>query len=280
MHSGTLYVVSTPIGNLDDITLRAIDILKQVDLIAAEDTRHSKRLLTHFAIDTPMIAYHDHSDDRAVAKLLAKLAEGKQLALISDAGTPMIADPGYRLINAVLDSGAQVVPIPGVSALTTALSVAGLATDRVTFEGFLPAKAEARHKSLLRLQAQTRTLVFYESPHRIVESLAAMIEVFGDSRQVVVARELTKRFETILRGSVADVHRTVVQDSQQQRGEFVVLVAGAPADLNRDETALREMLTILLTECSVKQAASLAAKMTGAKKNYLYQLALEMTDTH
>lgn len=274
----TLYVVSTPIGNLDDMTFRAVETLKKVDYIAAEDTRHSRRLLDRYAIDTRLLGYHDHSDNNTIATLLGYLAEQKSVALISDAGTPLIADPGYKLIKAVIEQGYAVVPIPGACAVTSALSVAGLPTDRFVFEGFLPAKSEARKKRLQRLTHETRTMVFYEAPHRILDTLVTLLDVFGNERNMVLARELTKRFETVLRANIGDLLAMVKQDADQQRGEFVLLLEGEADDILPEQHETEAMLNILLAECSVKQSAALAAKLTGLKKNYLYQLALSLAD--
>jgi 16S rRNA (cytidine1402-2'-O)-methyltransferase len=276
--SATLYVVSTPIGNLDDITLRAIETLKQVDIVAAEDTRHTRHLLDHFAIATSLLAYHEHNEEKTARQLLSRLEQGQSIALVSDAGTPLIADPGYRLVKAVSEAGFAVVPIPGVSALITALSVAGLATDRFSFEGFLPAKEEARKKRLTSLLREPRTLVFYEAPHRIVASLQSMAEVLGAEREAALARELTKRFETVLRAPLGKLAQQVTSDANQQRGEMVLLLQGNTAQADADSEQVIETLTTLLQELPLKQAAGLASKLTGIKKNRLYQMALSITD--
>jgi len=274
-----LYVVSTPIGNLGDITARALEVLQAADLIAAEDTRHSGQLLQHFAIDTPMQAYHDHSDASATERLLQHVEQGRAVALISDAGTPLIADPGFRLVSSARERGLKVVPVPGVSALVTALSAAGLPTDRFIFEGFLPPKAAARQKQLASLADDARTLVFYESPHRIVESVQAMAEAFGPQRRAVLARELTKRFETLIADSLGNLSARIAQDKDQQRGEIVVLVAGLARDQQQAaaQDELRRVLPLLMAELPLKQAVRLAAQITGLKKNAVYDIALQAT---
>lgn len=276
--AASLYIVATPIGNLGDMTSRAVEVLRNVDLIAAEDTRHSARLLQHFGIATRMTAYHDFSDDARVESLLAQLQAGQSIALISDAGTPLISDPGYRLVQRARELSLSVVPVPGVSALTAALSAAGLPSDRFVFEGFPPAKRAARLAYFTALAAEPRTLVFYESPHRIVDSLDDMAQAFGAERLAVVCRELTKTFETIHQDALEGLQRWVRADENQQRGEFVVLIHGAPAqDAEALDPEVLRVLDILLEELSVKQAASLAARITGLKKNQLYGLALART---
>jgi len=273
--TAALYVVATPIGNLADMTPRAIEVLKQVDLIAAEDTRHSKRLLQHFNINVPMMAYHDHSGDTAVQSILDRLLAGQAVALISDAGTPLISDPGYRIVDEVLAKGLQVVPIPGASAVITALSVAGLPSNRFAFEGFLVAKTQARRHQLERLKDEERTLIFYEAPHRLLACLEDMSIVFGDERVVVLARELTKTFETVRRASLAEMVQWVNSDANQQRGECVLLVQGAKPDGELNAEAKRTLL-VLLEELPLKKAAALTAKLTGMKKNQLYQYGLTL----
>ncbi len=272
----SLYIVATPIGNLADMTGRAIEVLKSVDLIAAEDTRHSGRLLQHFGIGTRMMSYHDFSEDYRVDSLLEKLSSGLSVALISDAGTPLISDPGYRLVVRARAAGITVVPVPGVCALTTALSVAGLPSDRFAFEGFVSSKRASRVKQFEEWLPEARTMIFYESPHRILECVEDMLTVFGPDRHVVLCRELTKTFETIHGDNLGDLLPWMQNDSNQQRGEFVVLIKGAEAPKSEevDAEALR-VLGILLEDLSVKQAASLAARITGVKKNLLYQRALQ-----
>jgi 16S rRNA (cytidine1402-2'-O)-methyltransferase len=275
--AGSLYIVSTPIGNLNDISHRALEVLTSVDLIAAEDTRHSAKLLSHFNITTPMIAYHDHSDEKQQQKILNSLTDGNAIALISDAGTPLISDPGYGLVKRVTDEGLRIIPVPGACALITALSVSGLATDRFVFEGFLPAKASARITTLEALAEETRTVVFYETSHRIIDSLENMARVFGPDRIAVVARELTKTYETINRGKLGDLLEITQEDNNQTKGEFVILVNGfkpIPTELNLD-TQAQITMKVLLDELPIKQAAALAAKLTNFKKRDLYQWALE-----
>lgn len=269
--SGKLYIVATPIGNLADITLRAKHVLAEVDLIAAEDKRHSVRLLQSIELSKPLISYHDHNAEFMAEKLLAKLQAGQSIALISDAGTPLISDPGYRLVKIAHDHDISVVPIPGACALIAALSVAGLPTDRFSFIGFLPAKQAARQKRLLDYKYIGHTLVFYESPKRLVKALAAVVEVMGADRPVVVARELTKLHESVLHFTAQSAHDWYQQHMDQCRGEVVVLIAGKQAPAEAEGQAV---LDILLVELPAKQAAALASKITGVAKNKLYQLAL------
>lgn len=276
---GVLYVVATPIGNLADMVPRAVETLQTVALIAAEDTRHSSRLLSHFDIKTPAVAYHDHSDEQRTEQLIKRLLDGDDLALISDAGTPLISDPGYRLVRQARQHGIQVVPIPGACALIAALSAAGLPSDRFAFEGFLPAKQGARVTQLQQLAKQTHTLIFYEAPHRILETLQDMEAVFGAEREVVIAREVSKTFETITSDKVTNLVQWVAADSNQQRGEIVVLVHGAPkTDADELDAEAQRTMQILLEELPLKQAASLGAKLTGLKKNFLYQWALSQEE--
>ena len=277
MSKGVLYIVATPLGNLGDMTPRAVETLAQVQVIAAEDTRHSLPLLRHFGIVTPCIALHDHNERERSAELIIRLQAGENIALISDAGTPLISDPGYHLVRAVREQGVRVVPIPGPSALIAALSVSGLPTDRFIFEGFLPAKSAARQQRLEALRIEARTMIFFESGHRITESLNDMAHVLGLERLGVVARELTKIFETIQGDTLGGLCQWVQADPHQQKGEFVVLVHGAARaeDAETDVEADR-IVRILLKELPVKQAASLAAKITGQKKNFLYSRALKM----
>jgi 16S rRNA (cytidine1402-2'-O)-methyltransferase len=273
---GTLYVVATPIGNLGDMVPRAIETLQTVDLIAAEDTRHSARLLAHFDIKTQCVAYHDHSDNDRTQSLVNRLLAGDSIALISDAGTPLVSDPGYRLVRGARQAGIRVVPIPGACAMVAALSAAGLASDRFAFEGFLPAKQVGRLSALQAVADDTRTLIFYEAPHRIVETLEDMCQVFGDAREIVMAREITKTFETIYGDAAKSLCEWVKADSNQQRGEIVLIVQGAPKREEQGITAEQErIMRVLLDELPVKQAAAIGAKVTGLKKNYLYQWALE-----
>ena len=275
MTEGVLYIVATPIGNLDDLSLRAIDTLRLADIIAAEDTRHSAKLLQHYRIDVPLVAVHDHNEADQAPALVAELRAGRKVALISDAGTPLISDPGYKLVRAARAAGISVVPIPGACAAIAALSVAGLPSDRFAFEGFLPPKSTARRADLTALKDEPRTLVFYESPHRIVESLADMAAVLGPARPAVVARELTKTFETVRADDLGALATWIENTPGQQRGEFVVLIGGAPAHSIEKETEGERVLRILVNELPLKQAAELTAKITGGKKNALYQTGLE-----
>jgi 16S rRNA (cytidine1402-2'-O)-methyltransferase len=272
-----LYVVSTPIGNLEDLTPRAVETLKKVDLIAAEDTRHSGRLMQHFAISTPMLAVHDHNESQRAQILFDKLSQGQSIALISDAGTPLISDPGYHLVSAVREAGYKVVPVVGACALIAALSVSGLATDRFSFYGFLPSKSSGRTQKLQQLAKVTHTQVFYESPHRIVAMVSDIVLVMGSHRQIVLARELTKTFETIYGGPAADVQAWLLADHNQQKGEFVVLIEGAEEEQLHDIGPEEErMLTLLLAELPIKKAAAITASITGHKKKALYDRALEL----
>ncbi len=275
--SGTLYIVATPIGNLDDISRRAIEILNAVDLIAAEDTRHSQKLLQSIQVDTPVVSHHDFSADSAINRILDKLESGSSIALISDAGTPLISDPGYRLVSLARQKNLTVIPIPGASALVSALSVSGLATDRFTFEGFLPSKATARQKRLSGLSDEQRTMVFYESTHRIMESLMDMSAAFEEQRLIFIGRELTKRFESHFLGTAAECIEWLGGDANQQKGEFVVIVAGSDEQLEeaRKHERAMDIVRLLKSEVSMKKAVSLASKISGARKNLLYEAALK-----
>ncbi len=276
-HYGTLYVVATPIGNLQDITLRALEILKSVDTIAAEDTRHSATLLGHFGIQAKLTALHEHNERSAGEKLVAQLQAGKSIALISDAGTPAISDPGAILVNMALAAGIKVVPIPGANAAIAALSAAGLLMPRFLFIGFLPAKSAHRRQVLESLADVPVTLVFYEAPHRVLESVADLATVLGGERQVTLARELTKTFESIHQCPLGEATAWLQADPNRQRGEFVLLVEGAPAS---DDQAIspeaQRTLELLLAELPLKQAVKLAADITGIKTNTLYELALTL----
>lgn len=278
MSESVLYVVATPIGNLADISERALSVLRSVDLIAAEDTRHTRQLLMHFTINKPLFSVHDHNEQQRIEKVIAELSAGQSIALVSDAGTPLISDPGFHVVQAVREAGFKVVPVPGPCALVTALSAAAMPTDRFCFEGFLPAKSSGRKKQLQKVEDEPRTLVFYESPHRIVDSLTDMAEVFGADRQITVAREITKTFETFYTGSLTQTLEWMQGDANQQRGEFVLVVAGAPEKEDEEAAAVsaEKVLKVLLDELPVKQAAALCAKITGQKKNALYQQALEL----
>ena len=274
---GTLYVVATPIGNLDDMSARALKVLGSVALIAAEDTRHSIRLLQHFGIATPLAACHEHNERDEGGRFLTRLLAGDDVALISDAGTPLISDPGYHLVRQARAAGVDVVPVPGACALIAALSAAGLPSDRFIFEGFLPAKAVGRRARLELVREEPRTLIFYEAPHRILECLQDMEAVFGAERPALLARELTKTFETLKGLPLGELHAFVANDSNQQRGECVVLVAGwtAPDDGQAVGSEALRVLDLLLAEMPLKRAAALAAEITGVRKNLLYQAALE-----
>jgi 16S rRNA (cytidine1402-2'-O)-methyltransferase len=250
-------------------------VLQNADLIAAEDTRHSQRLLQHYAIATPLMAYHDHSDDRAVGKISACLAAGGSVALVSDAGTPLISDPGYRLVRAMQDRGFSVRPVPGACAAVAALSASGLATDRFLFEGFLPARAGARDNRLASLAHETATLIFYEAPHRVIACLEAMAGAFGETREAVLAREITKTFETIRRGTLSELGEFVAGDSNQQKGEIVLLVAGSRAETTEVTVEVAALLQRLAQELPAKTAAAVVADHTGLRKKVLYNFLLE-----
>lgn len=271
-----LYVVATPIGNLDDITARALRVLHEVAVIAAEDTRHSARLLQHFGITTPLVACHEHNERDQGGRFLARLQGGEDVALISDAGTPLISDPGFHLVRQARAAGIRVVPVPGPCALIAALSAAGLPSDRFVFEGFLPAKMAGRLARLEQLKEEPRTLIFYEAPHRLLDCLADLERIMGADRLAVMARELTKAFETFQGLPLGELRAWVAADGNQQRGECVLLVAGwqAPAENSVPAAALR-VLELLLKEMPLKRAAALAAEITGVRKNLLYQAALE-----
>ncbi|WP_221076001.1 16S rRNA (cytidine(1402)-2'-O)-methyltransferase [Agarivorans aestuarii] len=272
---GTLYIVATPIGNLADITLRAIQVLKDVSMIAAEDTRNTGRLLSHYEIGTRCVAVHDHNEQQKIAWLEQQVLEGNDIALVSDAGTPLINDPGYHLVNAFRAKGYPVVPLPGACAAIAALSVAGLPTDRFLYEGFLPAKTKARQERLNLLRQETRTVVYYESPHRILDSLADMVSCLGEERQVVLARELTKTFETIQSLPVGELLAWVKADPNQQKGEMVLIVAGYQKDTEQLPVDALDTLKLLQSELPLKKAAALTAKIYGLKKNALYDYALK-----
>ncbi|MDI9246273.1 16S rRNA (cytidine(1402)-2'-O)-methyltransferase [Marinobacter sp. CHS3-4] len=277
--SGILYIVATPIGNLEDISARAIAVLSSVSLIAAEDTRHSGRLLQALGVDTRMMALHDHNERDRAQQLLSKLESGEDIALISDAGTPLISDPGFVLVREARRRGLQVSPVPGPSAIISALCAAGLPTDRFAFEGFLPAKKGGRCAILERLVSESATLVFYESPHRILDSVADIAEVMGADRELVIARELTKTFETFYSGAASEVLQSLRQDPHGSRGEFVIMVAGAVKDAADEgmEEADR-LLKLLLPELPVKKVAKIVADITGKSKNDLYQRALSLKE--
>lgn len=274
MESG-LYVVATPIGNLGDMSPRAVEVLQQADLIAAEDTRHSLRLLEHFGIETRLIAYHDHSDARPVDKIDQCLAGGGVVALISDAGTPLISDPGYRLVRYAHEQSYPVRAVPGPCAAIAALSVSGLATDRFYFEGFLPSKEIARENRLAALEGESATLIFYEAPHRILDCLTSLESVFGPDREVMMAREITKAFETIRQGTVTELLSFVRDDSNQRRGEIVLIVAGKPQGDSQLDESTATLLRRLAQELPAKRAAAVVADLTGVRKKALYQFLLD-----
>jgi 16S rRNA (cytidine1402-2'-O)-methyltransferase len=272
-----LYIVATPIGNLGDISHRAIEVLRRADIIAAEDTRHSSRLTQHFGISTRLVSYHDYSSSGREDAILAELAAGRSVALISDAGTPLISDPGYSLVARARQMQITVIPVPGACALTTALCAAGLPTDRFVFEGFPPHKQGARRQLFESLASEQRTVIFYESPHRIADSVIDMRDVFGEQRQAVICRELTKTWETIHGDSLGALSQWIMADDNNRRGEFVVLIRGAPVvDQDSQLSEADRQLRILLEELPVKQAAALVAKLTGIKKNAVYKRALEL----
>lgn len=274
--SSTLYVVATPIGNAGDITLRAINVLAIADAIACEDTRNTAHLLTRYGLSKELLAAHEHNEREAAEKLIARLQAGQRIALVSDAGTPGVSDPGARIVDAVRTAGLRVMPLPGASAAISALSASGLVNDSFHFVGFLPAKTKQREAALLALRTIAATLVFYEAPHRITETVTALAAIFEAEREIVFARELTKLFEEIHRCKLSEAAAWLGADANRQRGEFVILLEGASATTDADQAEADRVLSILLSECSVKQAASLAAQITGCKKNALYERALRM----
>jgi 16S rRNA (cytidine1402-2'-O)-methyltransferase len=267
----TLYVVATPIGNLGDISQRAIEVLSTVDVIAAEDTRHTGKLLSEFSISSKLIALHDHNEDRSTARIIQMLEDGQNIAMVSDAGTPLISDPGYHLVNQCLSKGIDVVAVPGPSSVTAALSIAGMPTNRFSFEGFVPAKTLARREFLTNLKFETRTQVFFESPHRINETLRAMAEIMGPGRQLSLCRELTKTFEQVVLASVGELSKRIGSGDIPSKGEFVLVLRGSDESLavNADH-----LLQTLLAELSPSKAASVAAKVTDLSKSDLYNRAL------
>jgi 16S rRNA (cytidine1402-2'-O)-methyltransferase len=271
-----LYVVATPIGNLADLTERAAKVLGSVDLIACEDTRHTQKLLQHLGIRKSLISVHDHNERDRIEQIVGYLESGKSLALVSDAGTPLISDPGYPLVNALRTRGFSVVPLPGASALVTALSAAGLPTDRFAFEGFLPHKSGARQERLMAVKNDDRTLVFYESRHRILASLADMSACFGPERLVCVARELTKTFESFYSGTLPDVLAQLQENDNHQKGEFVVMISGNPEPEPAASVDMERLFRLLLVELPPKKAAAVVAELTGENKKSLYQKALEI----
>ncbi len=278
MAEAVLYVIATPIGNLGDLSPRAQQILSDVDLIAAEDTRHTGRLLSHFSIKSTLISVHDHNESARAQLIIDALTQGKRIALVSDAGTPLISDPGYGLVKRVRDAGFRVSPVPGCCAFVAALSAAGLPSDRFMFIGFLPAKKQARIKQLTALVDDSCTLIFYESTHRILACLDDMESVFGVDREIVIAREITKTFETFKSGSVADIKEWMLADHHQQKGEFVVLVRGAVCSEKEQsvDSQSAKLLMLLASELPPKKAASIVAEVTGIHKKQLYEYLLQV----
>ena len=280
-HPGTLYVVATPIGHMGDISARALEVLQKVDCIAAEDTRRTLPLLRHFGIRTRCIAFHDHNEKNAAKGLIKLLSEGKNIALVSDAGTPLISDPGFVLVrDAVRTSAIDVVPIPGPCAAIAALSAAGMPTRKFVFEGFLPAKQAERKRYLATLEKEQRTMIFYESSHRILALFEDLLTQFGPQRQVALAKEITKLYETFRAGELTQVFDWLGEQDAHRKGEFVVIVAGATNDSGEsDRIEARKILAVLLTELSVKKASKIAAQLVNLSKNELYQMALELVDS-
>jgi len=274
--ASALYVLATPLGNVGDISLRALHVLALADAVACEDTRNTGQLLTRYGLSKPLLAAHQHNEREAAQKIIARLRAGERVALVSDAGTPAVSDPGARIVDAVLDADLRVLPLPGASAAIAALSAGGLVNDRFHFVGFLPARAGQRDAALMALREMTATLVLYEAPHRIVDTVAALAAAFGGDRRIVFARELTKLFEQIHRCPLAEAGAWLAADDHRQKGEFVLLVEGAPASADAAGAEAERVLRILLATCPVSQAAALTAQITGQKKNALYQRALEL----
>lgn len=276
---GVLYIVATPIGNLNDITQRAIQTLTSVNKICAEDTRNTRKLLSHLGIKKTLVALHDHNERQQVDRIINWLTKGEDIALVSDAGTPLISDPGYHLVKALRESGFNIVPIPGACAIITALSAAGLATNKFSFEGFLPAKESARKQTLLNNHNSPYTQIYYESSHRILASIATMLTVFGTTKKVVLARELTKLYEQFFHGNLAELHQWLLDDRMHQKGEFVLILAATDNKKQQSEqveNSVEQILTILMDELPLKQAAKISAKLTGKSKNALYKQGLLM----
>ena len=274
--TGILYIVATPIGNLQDITQRALDTFTQVDLIAAEDTRHSGLLLSHYGIKKPFFALHDHNEQEKAHILVEKLKQGSNIALISDAGTPLISDPGFHLVRQCRESGIRVVPLPGACAAITALCASGIASDRFCFEGFLPAKSKARKDKLENIAEEDRTLIFYESTHRILDTLEDMQSVLGGERYIVLAREITKTWETITGNTIKNLREWLLEDPNRTKGEMVLIVEGKPKSDNNDEISPQAVkaLELIAEELPLKKAAAIVAELYGYKKNALYQFGL------
>ncbi|WP_118806078.1 16S rRNA (cytidine(1402)-2'-O)-methyltransferase [Haemophilus haemolyticus] len=274
--TGILYIVATPIGNLQDITQRALDTFAQVDLIAAEDTRHSGLLLSHYGIKKPFFALHDHNEQEKAHILVEKLKQGSNIALISDAGTPLISDPGFHLVRQCREAGICVVPLPGACAAITALCASGIASDRFCFEGFLPAKSKARKDKLENIAEEDRTLIFYESTHRILDTLEDMQLVLGEERYIVLAREITKTWETITGNTIKNLREWLLEDPNRTKGEMVLIVEGKPKSDNNDEISPQAVkaLELIAEELPLKKAAAIVAELYGYKKNALYQFGL------
>ncbi len=268
--AGILYVVATPIGNLADLSPRALDTLRAVAAICAEDTRHTRQLLSHYGVEQNLIALHEHNEAGLADRIVTRLCAGESLALVSDAGTPLVSDPGFRLVAAARAAGIKVSPIPGPSALIAALSVAGLPSDRFAFEGFLPAKAGARRERLAALASEPRTLIFYESSHRIEDTLADAVTVIGADRLAAIGRELTKLFETVLSGTLGELHARVAADADQRKGEFVLLIQGVGDDADAKRVEGRRVYAKLVEHLPPSTAAKLAAEITGASRKELY----------
>jgi len=275
VEKGCLYIVATPIGNLDDITYRAVQVLMEVDAIAAEDTRHSKKLMQHLGVTTPLVALHEHNENALSEKIIKRLERGESLALISDAGTPLISDPGFPLVNQAHKAGLKIIPVPGASSVLAALSVSGLPTDRFVFEGFLPSKKTARQKRLRELEKETRTLILFETPHRITVALADLAEVLGEDREIFMARELTKTHEEVKRSSVGQVLEAASSGALQERGEFVLVLAGNGNKQSAVDDQALKIFDLLLEELPLKTSASLAAKITGLKRKDFYNEGLK-----
>ena len=270
MNDARLYVVATPIGNLEDITLRALDVLAAVDVIAAEDTRRTRVLMSRYSLDKPLLTLQEHNEEQKAPQLVERLCGGQSIALVSDAGTPLLSDPGFRLVRLAAEAGIEVVAVPGPSSIIAALSISGLPTDRFTFEGFLPSRHAARVKHLVTLKTEPRTLVFFESCHRVRESLDDLAEVFGEGRAVALCREMTKQFETVLRGSIEEVRQRVNSDPNQRKGEFVLVVAGCKPDSDVGFGDALELARLLQQYLSASQAARVAARVHGVSRRDLY----------